>query len=1023
MSNIEVKLFNTPTVLIDNQKVLFPFRKAEALFYYLVCNRREATRDQLVNLLWSDVAEDIGKKNLRNTMYKIRKAFNLDIIISPQKSVVMLNPEIKIKADIDTFLLNNSQSIKAYTGDFLQGFALKEEEAFEEWMYTTRELYKDMYIALLYNEINKESQIKGYEVIEQYCKLIMNIDPFDERPYRILMNRYMEEGAYNKGIDVYNRLSKTLQNEMGIKPDNESKIMLDKLIDARNIKKANNSSQTDGFFYGREIELKELVDNFNDFAEGKGHKSVIITGEAGIGKTILKEKFLGLIDNKDTYVFQSNCYQAEEAYLLKPWNPIFDSIKVILKEENIKIPTIWSNIISHVFPVFAIDKDNIKENPVEELDYMQFKLVEDAISGLMDRLCQKRKIILIFDDMQWMDNRSIALLKHLLQQDKGKRILLVGTSRNEYDIKTDSFVTLLNKYNLLKEITLERFNAKQVEEFMVAALPGRSFSSDLIDRIFNETEGNTFFIVEYLNALRENRNFGDVSSKLQDIIKSRFLNISQLGKRMLDIISLFFDKASLDILQGLLGIDEMDLLEAMEELENKYLITETTDSDKIAYQFTHQKLREFIYNQLSPARRKFLHNRIGQILESKLKGDKSDVLSYSRLIYHFSRSGSLDLSLKYQIKNLDAYLDFSHELFPVISENYKLKEKSLYLTGDEASRSIEGLEEALEKVQRMDIDRVEYLKLKIAFQHMRGRFLIRQGDYENGIRYIMEMMDTSSEIDEKEYILKGYRQLIYYGIQTHETEIMQDYIAKALKLADEINCRTETAILLRLKGLSKIMSLEYPEAEEILQRAIHLFEDISKYDDKYVLNIAAVYNYLGEIRRYNMKFSSALKYYDRAMAICAEKKVTGGLTIFNTNAGQAAFEMGDYERAKVYFSNAIKLYQQFDLHWGRSIAEGYMTILNIKEGQYKRALERLRLAVECSERMKNPYEKGLVYRVKAEIKADMKNSSKLNKVFGKELELPLKEYCDRGIFYLKQIKGCYEVEILEVLKKNDKDSD
>ncbi|KAB3533508.1 AAA family ATPase [Alkaliphilus serpentinus] len=1020
MKIIQVKLFNTPTVIMDNHKVLFPFRKAEALFFYLVCNKREATRDELVNLLWADVPEDVGKKNLRNTMYKIRKAFNLDIIISPQKSVVMLNPDIHIEADIDTFLLHNSHSIKAYTGDFLQGFSLKEGEAFEEWMYTTRELYKDLYIALLYNEINKESQIKGYEIVEQYCKLIMTIDPFDERPYRILMNQYMEEGAYNKGIEIYNRLEKILEKEMGIKPDGDSKKILEKLIDARNIKKTNNSSTSEGFFFGREMELKLLMDNFNHFSQGKGHKSVIITGEAGIGKTNLKEKFLTLINHKDLFVFQSNCYQAEEDYVLKPWNPIFARIKEIIKEESIEIPIIWSNIISYVFPVFAIDQDNIKENLVEELDYMQFKLVEDAISGLIGKLCQNRKILLIFDDIQWMDNRSIALLKHLLHQDKENRILLVGISRNEYDIRTDSFITLLNKYNLLEEIKLERFTAKQVEEFMQAALPNRSFSRDLIDKIFTETEGNTFFIVEYLNALRENRNFSEMSSKLQDIIKSRFLNISQLGKRLLDIISLFFDKASMDIIKDLLGIDEMELLEAMEELENKYLISETSESDKIAYQFTHQKLREFIYNQLSPARRKFLHNRIGQILEKQLKGDKSDILSYSRLIYHFSSSGNLSLSLKYQIKNLNAYLDYSHELFPVISENYKIKEKSWYLTSDEALKSIKVIEESFNQIQDTDLDRKEYLSLKIAFQHMQGRYLIRQGDYEKGIKNIMDMIGFAEDIGDQEYILKGYRQLIYYGIQTHATGIMEEYIEKALKLADEINSRTETAILLRLKGLSKIMALEYVEAEEILQQAIHLFEDISKYDDKYILNVAAVYNYLGEIRRYNMKFSSALKYYDRAMAICAEKKVTGGLTIFNTNAGQAAFDMGDYERAKTYFNNALKLYQQFDLHWGRSIAEGYMTILNIKEGQYKKALERLKKAEECSERMKNPYEKGLVYRVKAEIKANMENSSKLNKVFSKALELPLKEYCDKGIHYLSQIKGCYEAEILAVLKKNDK---
>ena len=121
MVSVKVKLFNTPYVLKDKEKVIFPFRKAEALFYYL-CVNKQATRDELAALLWGDHDETSAKKYLRNAMYRIRKTLGLDIIISPQKQVVMINPDIEMKSDLSVFLSREIEGIDVYTGEFLKGF-------------------------------------------------------------------------------------------------------------------------------------------------------------------------------------------------------------------------------------------------------------------------------------------------------------------------------------------------------------------------------------------------------------------------------------------------------------------------------------------------------------------------------------------------------------------------------------------------------------------------------------------------------------------------------------------------------------------------------------------------------------------------------------------------------------------------------------------------------------------------------------------------------------------------------------
>ena len=145
MKTIDVKLLGTPIVTIDKKEVIFPYSKVKALFYYLVINNR-ASRDELCGLLWCDDKEEIAKKNLRNAIYKIKKCFDDEILLSPDKSIVMLNPNITIKSDIQDFERDNNDFMNIYKGDFLQGFFVKGSQEFEDWIFLIREQYKEQFV-------------------------------------------------------------------------------------------------------------------------------------------------------------------------------------------------------------------------------------------------------------------------------------------------------------------------------------------------------------------------------------------------------------------------------------------------------------------------------------------------------------------------------------------------------------------------------------------------------------------------------------------------------------------------------------------------------------------------------------------------------------------------------------------------------------------------------------------------------------------------------------------------------------
>ncbi|WP_125152784.1 AAA family ATPase [Clostridium rectalis] len=1017
MSNIYGKLFSTPSVTKDGKEILFPYNKVKALFYYLLVNK-QASRDELAGMLWSEEEEPIAKKNLRNAIYKIKKSFDGEVITSPKKSIVMLNPEVNIETDVDIFLnlKDDEKLIDTYTGEFLQGFYVKNAEEFENWTMKMRDQFKETYVDKLYEQIQIKSKNKEKSNIEKYAKLLIEVDEFDERAYRILMEFYKVNRSYGKVLEIYNKLSELLDKELGITPDEQTKEIFNEVLDIINSKENKAIENENNFFYGRCNEIRLLEKNFKQFVNNEDGKSIIITGEAGIGKTALKEKFLENMD-EDVYVFESSCYQVEKEYLLKTWSSIISKLAQTIENENISIPSIWKSIISNIFPEFHKNNDGSNIKLIENIDTLKYEVVGDVLVDLLRKITEKKKVVFVIEDVQWMDNMSLSLLSSIILHQYDNNIIFIATCRNEYDSNVDKFITTMNNYNKILTIDLLRFTSLEAEGFIRKGLPNYDVTKELVKKIYDETEGNTFFLNEYLNVIKSNGDINIMSAKMQDVLKSRFVYISLEGKKILNIASLFFDEVTINILEKLTGKDELELMDIIEELENKFILKEINNNGKISFKFTHQKLREFVYIKQSDARKKILHNKIGRLLEKTLKNDKTDIHTYHKLIYHYSNADNETHALKYKIKSLNYYLNFSHELFPVLSNHDNGSHKTAYFSKQQTIKHLKEVENLLKDVKKKEGNSEDILKLEIAFLHMKGRYLIREGEYDEGTDIIQDMIEKSIEVRDRDYALEGYKQMIYYCIQTNNTDIMIKYVGLALNLAVECNYHKEVGILLRLKGLYKIMCGEYKDAEKLLNESINIFNVTRQVADKYSLNIAAAYNYIGEIRRFNMKFSEALNYYDKAIVICEDKKALTSLSVFNINAGQAAFDMGDYFRAKDYFERAYNLYMQFDSVWRRSIVEAFMSLLHVKDGNYNEALKYLKNADYHSQKIKNPHELGVVFRVKAEIRANMGNNEILNKTFNKYLTEDINFYCDEGIKLLNEARDSYEIEVINIIRK------
>lgn len=1011
MEQINVRFFGASCVSIGDRRIAFPSRKVEMLLYYLVVNK-ESTRDELSCMLWPDANSQAGRKNTRNAIYCLKKSLGLDIVISPQKTTLFLNPEILIYSDLE-LLLSDDKWIEAYSGDFLQGITLK-EEVLENWIISSREKYKSLYVQKLYAKIKKDLSQNNYEDAEQCARRLIEIDDYDEKAYRVLMKVFSERGMYSKVIEIYGRLSQVLEKDLGITPDTKSRALFQKIQGIRNSCETGLLAKGQKFFYGRSQELTRLISKYNSFKCGRDYKPILIIGEAGIGKTALKDVFLEKVKTDEVFILESNCYQAESEYPLKPWVGIIGKILEIIKNEKIHIPITWEDILSSFFPSVAVHSKKSEFFLTCNSNIFKLEVLEATITSMLNEISKIKKTVVIIDDIQWIDKLSLSVLSSILLHPV-EGVAFICACRHGVKHAIENFMVEMVKHDRLEKMELHRFTKDEVIGFSRHALPNYCFNDAMYEKVYMETEGNTFFIVEYLHSLRENKDLDMMSSRMTDIMKSRFIGIAEDGIKILNIASIFFDEISIDMIEEISGMDELKLLDILDDLKTRFLIKDTEDLQFPSIVFTHQKLREFVYNLQSPARKQMLHGRAGIIYESRLMGDNRDMSLYSRLIYHFTKSGDMLSALKYSIKSASFYLDFNHELFPVLYGKAGTVNEHPYIADEDSLKYMNNIEEQFIRVKESYPVTDEVISLNIIFSHMKGRYLIRKGEYEKGIELIKNMIRDSLKLKEINYALKGYRQMIYYGIQTRNLKIMKENIEAGLNMAREYGLDEDIAMFLRLHGLYKIMNKEYGYAEELLKQCIDQFQIIDNGIYKYSLHIAAAYSYIGDIRRYNMEFESSLECYDKAIALCENRVMGNSLAVICTNAGQAAFDSGNFNIAKKYFTRALGIYKKIDSIWGRGIAEGYIALLLIKEGQYKAALESMVRADEYSVRIKNPYEIGLLYRIKAEVRHNMYSNRDLSKLFSGYLCMDKECYCEKGIMLLNEVNDKYQIDIINII--------
>jgi len=661
-------------------KPITSFRSARVqglLVYLALADHKPHPRDMLAALFWPEEPDAIARKNLRQSLYQLRQvlgetASRRSPFLLITHSTVQFNPASNYSLDVEAFLAfleddRLEQALNLYQGDLLPGFTC-DSLTFEEWLRLEQERLHRLAVDALFELTARSLAQADYRTAQDLAQQQLDLEPWREEAHRQLIQALALLGERSAAMAQYEACRAVLEDELGLEPSAETEALVAQ-IRSPHSKLGGLPGQVPNLdrprlnipFIGRSREHAALVDAYQGASRG-GAQVALLLGEAGIGKTRLAQNFMEWAAAQGADILRSRAFEASGRL---SYQPVTQALRQRLERENAPedlLSDLWLTQLTRILPELRDRYPDLPEPTLEEATARQHLF--EAITRLCQSLAGRSPLVIYIDDWHWADSASLDVLHYaaLRWMEDHTPILVLLTLRQEAFAESHDLQTWLARLKhdaVYTQIDLKAFTADETGRLIGAVLetPGEAAGGDLGSSenqlrleefsrwLFKETDGQPFFLVEMLKSLVEEGVFRHEPgrggwwvdwSKLDeqalesetrvlpgvlDLIRGWMQRISLPAAELLAAAAVLDQEASFDKLRTVAGLEEIQMLSALDELLARGLLLESDDVSPalvrdVAYSFSHQKLREVVYSEAGAARRRILHRRAFETLQA-----------------------------------------------------------------------------------------------------------------------------------------------------------------------------------------------------------------------------------------------------------------------------------------------------------------------------------------------------------------------------------------------------------------------
>jgi len=410
--------------------------------------------------------------------------------------------------------------------------------------------------------------------------------------------------------------------------------------------------------------LREAVDRG---VRGEGGL-VFLYGEAGIGKTRLTRELGAYARLRGMQVLYGRCpalfrMDGVPPYVL--WSEVIkDYLQACTPEQLYKVIGYYPSEVCKLVPEIRQKLGTVPKSLPISPEHERDRLFE-AVSQFITNISKEAPLLVVLDDLQWTDQSSLLLLHYLARGVYRESLLLLGAYRDtDVDERhpLSPVLTELNRERLVQSAQLKRMSFDDASEMIKRILEQDDVPREFCELVYEKTRGNPFFVEEVIKSLKEEEVIYREENKwkikevskiefprtIKGVIKARIGRLDDECQNVLTMASFVGKDFTFETLSGVTGVEEDKLLETLEKILKTGLFKHKVIRGEDVCSFADIIVRDVVYEEVSPFRRKRLHNVVGCALE-KVYTKKIDE-HFGELALHFLESGNKEKALDYFLK-------------------------------------------------------------------------------------------------------------------------------------------------------------------------------------------------------------------------------------------------------------------------------------------------------------------------------------------------------------------------------------